>query len=372
MVKWNVISISGVILLSACASPLVKSEKLTSKEIAGSNARADAGVVEYYLPRKRVQFDIKAYPTKDEIDALKQEISALKKFDKENSKDKKNSNEMENKKKISEKQLALFTLEAQLEDGNESNCREKVEMTVLKAEPDLSARFEARLLHAAVRDDLHEIKLTEDGLLMKGTVTSTDKSLDIATQLAKTAATFFNPLPGAAFAPRPCPRFSLTKIVDPMNDSDIKQLNDEINTKKGKSRIKVDKADVAKIGEVGDKVTGFVYRRAAPVYIHIQKIKDDNTNTRETVVVERVDLPQAGGLAVLPVYGGRFTKTAVEYDFNAGLPTRFKADRKSEAWELATFPLEVMSAIFKAPTDLIQLKIDTGTEKKAAPDTTEK
>lgn len=303
------------------------------------------------------------------------------------------------KKAIAEKTEFLRNLKAGL-----GKMLETATIEELPLEPDPNWMFVAQLDHRMNREDDIKLKVV-NGLLNSSDVDSTDKSVEIITDLVRSVAAISGriPLPSLKTdipevpkedAIPECRPYKTEVILDPTDVcATEKFLGNFTNRQHAAAIVPMDwngnpltcskSYDAFRVSRyIGDspfatqddaskpsfiKVDGYAYRRPLPYLIEVTP-KDtacDGKDVRRQKVLAKVTAPNRSAINVLPMRAGRFTQTVIGSTFKDGMPEAYNVNRPSEVAAVAGLPVDIAKALISIPTQMLQLRVNYNSEDTA-------
>ncbi|WP_287137825.1 hypothetical protein [Crocosphaera sp.] len=233
--------------------------------------------------------------------------------------------------------------------------------------------FYAQINHRIQFSDSLEIK-TKNGLLDGALGSSSDKSGDVISSIAGGLSGLFQPslmsLTGnKMMLEQPqvpnvdgCQKddaISITQIIDPHDEDDLKALNEKLMS--GCIKIDLTSPDKPKNSDLASKqtVNGLLYRQ--PGEYHYQVKDSTNSNLLHSI---RLNLAQGGQIGYISMEKGRFSKNEYDVSFSKGVLVQNKVNLPSELLSAAMILPNTLKAIFAIPTELIQLKVNYSSGEK--------
>jgi len=284
-------------------------------------------------------------------------------------------------------------------DSNQCNYYIEMSITPLALEPDTQYPFLLKLNNSPLRDDELKIKTTQSGLLTSTDAISSDRTGDIAVEIAKAVAMFG--MGGFPIHTETVPQIysslaqpeegtvcysSIMKhdeIVDlssainnsiPINFKDnrgilIKEKNAENNKKYAapdlKIKIGIDPSKTTKLESIyktdeGLKEAsyplkghyGILYRRDATYLVNLK-------NDKETIIAsEQISMPNVSPVTLVPFEYLSLVTTKNNAAFENGMLVSYDTNQPSSALALANLPARVAEGYITALTNFLQLKFN--------------
>lgn len=285
-------------------------------------------------------------------------------------------------------------------DSKQCNYYIAMSITPLALEPDTNHPFLLKLNHSPLRDDELKIKTTQSGLLTSTDVTSTDRTGDIAVEIAKAVAMFGVRFPAQALSPKPHVKmpgedkkekqpseepkkcyssimkhdeivdFSLVakKLIDiTFRDSSGFAVNKDLYLLPPDLKMKIvtpgSAKDLKSIYETDEGLGrasyplkghyGILYRRDVTYLANL--IKDD-TNT--IVANQQISMPNLSPVTLVPFEYLSLVTTKNNAAFENGMLISYDTNQPSSALALANLPARVAEGYINALTNFLQLKFN--------------
>lgn len=268
--------------------------------------------------------------------------------------------------------------------AGKGQCVTLTEIKQLPLEPDVNHHYTAKNIHLLTRDDEYTVRTDERGLLQSVTLKSDDKLDEIIVKIAELviqAQGIASPATGdtgfrmQGTDPTPtCKSETRSLIFDPSDQNISTTVNNGVlnGTDLSVEIVPAVKHSVAALKSKQDKkpaekvsaensgpnanqqkkdekmagwlatpagtVDGLLYRRPIPYQINV---KQGESVIRST----RLSLPNAGPIAVAPMYVGSFVETNRSAIFQDGMLISASAKRPSEIEGLLSIPAGIIKAI---------------------------
>lgn len=253
---------------------------------------------------------------------------------------------------------------------------EQIEITPEAPIADTTNTFYARMNHQGTYSDSLEI-VTKNGLLDGAVGQSEDKAGEIVVSLARGISGLVRPylgirLPEIAFlniGPPPdgavCikqPVVSITRVIDPSNQQDIKILNKQLY--RGCIELGVKKPETIQTNALKNlkNANGLIYRQPGSFTFIVSDILGKNEKAEIQSI--RLKLIQGGQIGVISMPKGSFSKNEYDVSFSNGMLSKSKISQPSEVLGAVMILPNVLKEVFAFPTELIQLKVDYSSSKK--------
>lgn len=257
----------------------------------------------------------------------------------------------------------------------------KLEITAEDPIPDTDHTFYATIDHQSTYSDTIEIS-TKNGLLHGDLVGhSEDKTGEIVVALAgslsgmpqiplwQTMTIIDFPPPDKDKDKKKClpnGAISITQVIDPSEQTDMDALNKRLKndacielTVAESNRIQKREETLGKI----EPQNGLIYRQPG-IFTFIVERVDSNGSKLHEIRRIRLSLAQGGQVGVLPLPTGYFSKTESDISFSNGSLSKVKITQPSEVLGAISLIPDALKAMFAAPAELIQLKINHSTREK--------
>jgi hypothetical protein len=229
---------------------------------------------------------------------------------------------------------------------------------------DRTAGYLLQITPSAAADDYEQLTVT-NGLLQSVTMTNTDQTLGVLSNLTATVigalrAAYF-PLPGGA-ASNAVPPTYITNFV-----TNIYYIDPFAEAAAGNPEYSMPYADlVLHLGEIvpdaqnsqsngaGPAISGVYYRALEPY-----KMSWDGADSKihgETVAW----LPNKNSLLSLSADRASGVKQSIAYLFQQGVPCSVTVNKPSQALAISSFPLTVLKQLTGLPTNLYPFNINLG------------
>jgi hypothetical protein len=284
------------------------------------------------------------------------------------------------------------------QDPKQCNYFIAMSITPQALEPDTQYPFLLKLNHSPLRDDELKIKTTQSGLLTSTDVTSSDRTGDIAVEIAKAVAMFGV----SGFAPQPSLFLHKTdkKAEKPQQEAKECYLStmkhDEIVdfglsvdipiVFRNSSGFIVEEAKYAlpnlkMVTDVpGSELEsiyahdeglkensyplkghyGILYRRDATYLANLTKIADSNKEgDMDTIVAnQQISMPNSSPVTLVPFEYFSLVTTKNNAAFENGMLVSYDTNQPSSALALANLPARVAEGYINALTNFLQLKFN--------------
>lgn len=288
----------------------------------------------------------------------------------------------------------------------------KMKVSALPLEPDTRYSFLLELEHSPLRDDKMNIETTSNGLITSDTnITTTDRTGDIAVEIAKMIAMFGFSLP----APPPSTDIATFKMAKPDLERTVKPLEcytdllmfeavtdfeDEITVDLHDHGYKPDaskfviptlyvdiqnrREDGVSIKEIVDnkiagqseckspnwdekcrKNNGILYRRDETYTIRLLKETKETKETKKIpVAFNQVTIPNLSPISLIPAESLFLVTTTNNATFKDGMLIKYDTNQPSQALEVVRLPARVLQGMLEAVTTFLQLKVNYTKEQK--------
>ncbi|GAA6157790.1 hypothetical protein NBRC116588_32630 [Pyruvatibacter sp. HU-CL02332] len=269
---------------------------------------------------------------------------------------------------------------------------ETISLKLLPVEPDPNHRMIANFDSSIFRDNT--ITLTvKNGLLESGSGTSRDETAPIIVAIASTAAAFVTPTfpmgrtysqskgqENALAQPKVKERFDRTLIVDPTNAQEIEDtinsiLSEELFDfsvalqREGAPSEHFAVTPPACAVARRDGCGGLLYRQTRRyMWDVVANLNSLAADAGETIRQIAFSAPDTSAVTLLPLDTAPLVTSKHQFKFAAGELVSHSVEKPSTALAAASLPLDVMRAIIKVPTELIQLRVNYATESNNAVD----
>lgn len=284
-------------------------------------------------------------------------------------------------------------------DSKQCNYYIAMSITPQALEPDTQFPFLLKLNHSPLRDDELKIKTTQSGLLTSTDVISSDRTGDIAVEIAKAVAMFgvgipaptpklFIKIPGeehirGEMAEKPeCYPFVLKhdEIVDFGSSADKSIVFRDISGFAVKEdryvlpprlniKIDIDSLKTAKLGSIHNTDEGLkegsyplkghygiLYRRDATYLVNLKATAPDK---KEIIVAsEQISMPNLSPVTLVPFEYLSLVTTKNNAAFENGMLVSYDTNQPSSALALATLPARIAEGYINALTNFLQLKFN--------------
>lgn len=270
-------------------------------------------------------------------------------------------------------------------------CRYKIAHNLSESLPDTGRKFSANPYHNILRDDVQKLTISKTGLLSTANVIADDRTDDIISEFAGALKLDFsgstvddlitaasgegdNPKAGNA-KPRFCPVVPVKFVYNPVNATDVKNVNDElirldIPIKVGDMKYLSGSAVSNQYPVKSDTINGspdlmeaLYYRTPVPVVMSYEVKIDVDKSTQKWMPASSsiAMLPQAGPVGYIPMRSSAFVKSVDDVTFDNGVVTSWNNESPSEVLELVRLPVKILSSIIAIPSEIISLKVDYST-----------
>jgi hypothetical protein len=265
---------------------------------------------------------------------------------------------------------------------------EEVSLKALAAVPDPEARFVARHVESALRDD--SLKLTvANGLLSTGEAAATGQASAVLVGLARIAAAGrvgtdptslkaqrLTPLvrSGKDAAPGStadaCTAYDFAAVFDPTDPQAVRGLASELAAKSGSSlklQARIVGASPDAVRPRAEAASGLFHPALVPVSIVVEPENAGACPNRESPAAARLNVvvPDSRTRLLLPMDGAMFTKSSIKHVFKDGLLTEVSIDRPSTALAIVSLPIDILKALISIPAEIVKLRVDYSTQQTA-------
>lgn len=286
---------------------------------------------------------------------------------------------------------------------------DKFLLATLPPVADARYRYWAQPNHETSRNDRFNLKTNTSGLLTGTAATAEDKTAEIISQLAGfiAAVATGGPLapvritmdrkPVAVAATKPCPdveRVSVEFVIDPVADISATPLAKGFERNPFEKKLcavgadylirrspaiapseppTADSAGQPICGNPEGRVAnaracgaGLYYRRELPYVFSISRITNDAKGNEEFATVNEFfgSFPNGSPAEFIAMDASTFVTTSYTTTFDNGMLVEYASDKPSEALAIAKLPIQVLSAIFSIPADLLTLRINYVNKEK--------
>lgn len=280
--------------------------------------------------------------------------------------------------------------------GNQGKMEQSVVLKPLPPVPDHLHRYTINHVPSKVRDDVVKLAVT-NGMLASSVSESTGQAGALLVNLVSSVAGVKSPARSMAFNVQSpaatCKPFTLSRTFDPTDMEELREMaavlaaesQDALQLLFGgrdasaiatplpgpasvmgsagpSMRTPVQVANGATVAEgTSSKVLdGLAYR--APRLVNVEVKAKDSTEclavTKPAYASLSATVPDSSSLYILPVNGGAFTKSKVEYAFKDGMPITFYFDRPNQWVAAARVPVDMLKAAVEVPASILKLRVD--------------